>query len=245
MYVSVAIVRAILDELVRQGLPKASLLEAVGARPGLLSDPGGKIRVTDYAHIVQEALALAPTPGLGLAAGWRAKTSPEHIVGFVLVNSRTLRDAIHLYHRYAPLMFQDGVWLVAESGDEARFGFAHPHMWGPVAQCESELVLSFALSRFRRHFLGQHAPMREVRFQHEAPESQALYERVFQCPVRFGASTNEVVFDRTYLDAARLRRFDDAPALPWEAPKSRRRRRPARAVEVPVFSAPEAGMTLV
>jgi hypothetical protein len=204
MYVSVAIVRAILGELVRRGVPKGRVLDAVGARPGLLSDPGGKIRVTDYTHIVQAALQVSPEPGLGLGAGWRASTTPEHIVGFVLVNSRTLRDAIHLYHRYAPLMFQDGVWLIAESGDEARFGFSHPHMWGPVAQCESEMVMSFALSRFRRHFIGDGAPIREVRFQHEAPSNPEVYEQVFQCPVRFGARTNELVFSRAYLDAVRL-----------------------------------------
>lgn len=40
---------------------------------------------------------------------------------------------------------------------------------------------------------------RETRFQHPAPSDIREHERIFRCPVRFGAAANEFVFDSAYL----------------------------------------------
>jgi AraC-like DNA-binding protein len=46
---------------------------------------------------------------------------------------------------------------------------------------------------------GDRDPLLRVRFQHAKPPSTAAYEKIFQCPVEFGAQHDEIVFDRKAL----------------------------------------------
>jgi AraC-like DNA-binding protein len=126
------------------------------------------------------------------------------VLGFVLVNSRTLRDAICMFQRYASLLLEGAEWTFSEGEEEARFGFVHPHVSGAVARFEAELVLSYVLSRIGLHFLGPHARLDRVRFVHPCPAWADVYTRVFQCPVEFDAPRNELVFDRAFLDVIQL-----------------------------------------
>jgi AraC-like DNA-binding protein len=204
MYVSIAVVRAIMGELERRGLSSAAVLAECGVDPGLLADAGAEIAVADYARIVEATIACAPEADFGLSAGRNAPTGAAHVVGFVLVSSRTLREAITMFQRYASLLFEGSEWTFVESEDEARFGFVHPHVAGPVARFEAELVMSYVLTRISLHFLGPNARLERARFAHPEPSWGEAYARTFQCPVEFGASSNELVFDRACLDVIQL-----------------------------------------
>jgi AraC-like DNA-binding protein len=204
MYVSIAVVRAIVGELERQGLSSEAVLSECGLDPRLLADPGTEIPVGDYARIVEAVIARAPDPAFGLLAGLHAPTGAAHVLGFVLVNSRTLRDAILMFQRYASLLLEGSEWSFLESSEEASFGFVHGHVAGPVARFEAELVLTYVLARFRLHFLGPNARLERVRFVHPEPAWSDVYARIFRCPVEFGAARNELVFDRDFLDVVQL-----------------------------------------
>ena len=41
---------------------------------------------------------------------------------------------------------------------------------------------------------------KEIRFEHQQPNETSEHERIFQCPIFFGATANEVVFDSEYLN---------------------------------------------
>lgn len=204
MYVSVAVVRAILGELERQGIAGDWLLEACGITSDHLADPAAQLPIADYKRVVEEAVARSAIPATGLKAGWHAPTGAAHLIGFILVNSRTLRDAIRAFMRYSSIVLEDAEWTFVEAEEEASFGFVHPHVNGVVARFEAEMVLSFVLTRVGLHFLGPGARLREVRFMHAEPAWAEAYRCTFGCQVVFGADRNELVFDRRYLDVAQL-----------------------------------------
>jgi AraC-like DNA-binding protein len=204
MYVSIAVVRAVVGELERQGLSGEAVLNECGLDPRLLADAGAEIPVGDYARVVEAVIARAPDRASGLLAGLHAPTGAAHVLGFVLVNSRTLRDAIVMFQRYAALLLEGAEWTFRESEEETSFGFVHPHVAGPVARFEAELVLTYVLARIGLHFLGPNARVERVRFVHAEPAWSDVYARVFRCPVEFGAARNELVFDRAFLDVVQL-----------------------------------------
>ncbi len=204
MYVSIAVLRAIVGELDRQGLSGEAVLEASGLSPQILADPGGAVAVGDYAKFVEEAIARCGNPALGLLAGWHAPTGAAHVLGFVLVNSTTLRDAIHMFQRYSSLIMEGAEWTFAEADAEARFGFVHPHVSGDVARFEAEMLLTYVLSRIGLHFIGRQARLFEARFAHSEPPWADTYRRIYDCRVTFGAARNELVFDPEFLDITQL-----------------------------------------
>jgi AraC-like DNA-binding protein len=204
MYVSVAVVRAILGEIERQGIASDWVLEASGLSSDRLADPAAQLPIAEYKRLVEEVIARSAIPASGLKAGWHAPTGAAHLVGFILVNSRTLRDAIRMFMRYSPLVLEDAEWTFLEGEEDASFGFVHPHVSGDVARFEAEMILSFVLTRVGLHFLGPGSRLREARFAFPEPAWSEAYRCTFGCPIVFGAERNELVFDRRYLDVAQL-----------------------------------------
>ncbi len=200
MNVSIALVRAVLAEVERQGVSSADVVRRAGIDEGAFADPGGHLPLVPYARLVRTAIERADDPALGLHAGRKAPAGAASVVGYVLVNARTLRESIELFLRYGCLLMEAATFSFRESDDEAAFSFAHPGLPSDVARFEAELVLSFGLARFGRHFLGPRAQLRAARFRHPAPPWAGVYDRVFQCPIEFEAAENELVFDRDYLD---------------------------------------------
>ncbi len=204
MYVSIAVLRTIVGELERQGLAGCATLEAAGLDREILADAGGAVAVGDYARVIEEAIARCENPALGLLAGWHAPTGAAHVLGFVLVSSATLREAIQMFLRYSSLVVEGAEWSFAETEDEARFGFLHPQVSGDVARFEAEMLLTYVFRRIALHFLGRSAPLQEARFAHVEPCWVETYHRIFGCPVSFGAERNELVFHPAALDVSQL-----------------------------------------
>ena len=51
---------------------------------------------------------------------------------------------------------------------------------------------------------AHHGTVQRASQHHAAPRHLAAYERLFECPVEFGADRNELVFDRKLLDEVPL-----------------------------------------
>jgi AraC-like DNA-binding protein len=204
MYVSNALIRAVVTELEREGVDGDELFEAAALDPKSLADPGGDLSIEDYVRLVSTAIERAPDPAFGLKAGWHAPTGAAHVVGFALVNSRTLRDAIQTFLRYSSLIMEGAAWSLTESSGMARFGYTNALVEGEVARFEAELVMSFLLARFGVPFIGTRAELEAACFCHPAPPWVEVYERVFPCELHFEAEQNELVFARAYLDVPQL-----------------------------------------
>lgn len=106
MYVSIAIVRAILDSLRQQGVATPEFCSRIGLQPEEFSDPTHRLPVNRVDSIVRAAIAVTGDPALGLHVGESAPVGALHVVGHLLANSGSLREAIQLYVRYAPLIVE-------------------------------------------------------------------------------------------------------------------------------------------
>lgn len=200
---------AALNPFTRQldGLPaplRASFVErtqALFARANLstldLIDPEARIPLS----VASEVLVLAEEatgPGLGLRAAEGAVVGDLGVFEYVARTCRTLGEAIETACHYRRLMYDGADLRLILETDRAKLRYRlHDRIASPITFVEFALTACTIASR---HALGFDGAPREVRFTHAEPSYGAEYTRIFQAPVRFRATHNEVIFGRRALD---------------------------------------------
>ncbi len=130
--------------------------------------------------------AAAARPGLrapGLSIG--ALVEPRHVgvLGYLVLASATLGDALLAYRRYERLFYG------AELAEVVRIGDAIELRWSAHATglgLLGDAVSVAALFTFMRDQVDADATFAEVAFPHAAPRDAAAYRAFFGCRVRFG-----------------------------------------------------------
>jgi AraC-like DNA-binding protein len=213
MNVSITIVRAIVDELQRRGVPPAEVCARAGFEPEELADATARISVERYEKAVSAALALSSDPALGLRVAWSAPAGALHVVGHLLVNCESMRDAIDQFFRFSPLILEGTSWSLSEDGDLARFVYAQQLVAAPEhARFDAEFCLTLVL-KLGFQLIGREAPPTLVRFRHTTPPYARDYEPIFGTAVVFEQETNEIVFKRKYLDLPQMHRDETVREL--------------------------------
>jgi AraC-like DNA-binding protein len=218
MYVSVAIMRAFVDALVHRSLPPHTLCAAAGLDDARLDDPTAMIHVADYARMLVAAHELAADPSLAARVGEKAPMGALHTVGYLLVNCRTMRDAIAHFVEVAALVYDGARWQLHEHEGQATFSFDHADLFAhdpAAAALDAEFCLGYVVGVGRR-FAGKDVAPREVHFRHAAPAHAghaAALADVFRCPVLFEQPRNEIVFKRKLLDVPQILRDESVAML--------------------------------
>jgi AraC-like DNA-binding protein len=193
---------AYLAELVRvverYGVHREALLDGVIVDPAQLDDPSARISLPEASHLVGRAVELTGDRALALSMGLQMQVSSHGYLGFAAMTARTVREALDLACRFAPLRFP-ALSLEVESGElEAALILEERIDFG--AAREFVLVtLAVGFTRMAQALLGKavegHAELR-------IPEPSYFEEIRHMIPgtVRFDATTNRLVFARSILD---------------------------------------------
>lgn len=150
--------------------------------------------------LLTQAVALRPllsAPGLAIGA----HVQPRHVgvMGYLVLASKTLGEAMLAYQRYERLFYGVDLAEIGMEGDQAEI------RWGPGEVALGPLhdaVAIAALVTFLRRQVENPPPPTLIAFTHAAPAPAAerqAYERFFGCPVRFGDSHTRVRFPMAYL----------------------------------------------
>jgi AraC-like DNA-binding protein len=207
MYLSINIVRAIVDELVRQGFELNAVCTQIGLTTTELADANLRLPIDRGTHVVAAATKISKTEALGLRVGTTSPIGALHVVGHILTSCANMREAVQFFLRYSALVFEGGGFRLVEHGDEGRFIYEHPFEGSRLERFAAEVSLT-AVLRMGLQLTGLDKRPDEVRFRHAAPAYLDEYQRVFGCPVRFAQPANEIVFPRRILDLQQLHRDD-------------------------------------
>jgi AraC-like DNA-binding protein len=207
VYLSINIVRAVVDELVHQGFALDEICAQAELSSVELADAYHRIPIERSTQVIAAATRMSRTAALGLRVGESAPIGALHVVGHILTSCANMREAVELFLRYSSLVFEGGGFRLVEHGAEGRFIYEHPFAGSRFERFAAEVSLTVVL-RMGLQISGSDKRPNEVRFRHGAPEYAAEYERVFRCPVRFDAAANEIVFNRRLLDLQQLHRDD-------------------------------------
>ncbi|WP_448094326.1 AraC family transcriptional regulator [Pseudomonas lini] len=190
-------VSLVLNTFKAEGLSSEALLAGSGISAADLSR--ADTRITTNQEMLVCANAVALRRDIGLELGRRMHVSSYGMLGYALLTSATLGDALRLALHY-PALLGTLFELSLEEEDERIWLTAGDYRENPAL---APFNVEFCLVSMKvtcEDLLGHPLPLLGARFEHPAPDYQARYAERFDCPLQFDAASNAFAFDKRWLE---------------------------------------------
>ena len=184
----------VVEDLKRQGVRADELLTEVGLRRIDVADPDARISYAAVLGLIERAAAVLDDPSLGLRLGAAYDARGSGLLGFVLLNSPTLKDAFGNLQRYFHVI-GDGEDIDLELNGPhlvLRFRETDPALRG--MRHNSEYMAAIIVRACRDMARKRISPVR-AEFMHARPNTSVAYDRYLGCAVRFHSEWDALVFD--------------------------------------------------
>ena len=125
--VSAAFVDSVLpDLLAHYRLERATVLEQAGIDGAVFNDPGRLLPLLDVMRLFLVILEACGDPGLGFETGRRVRPRSYQVLGYVILASRDLDEAIERLMRFEKLSGNLGRTERHHEGDQVRLCWQCP-----------------------------------------------------------------------------------------------------------------------
>lgn len=196
---STAVVRALATALAAAGARVDGVLAELGIDVATLSDPDARVPTERAFALFERAEELSGDPDFGLHTGARMPLGAVEVLDHATRTSRTIADAIQRMTRYYALLVERIEVRLDAIGDLARVTHCTEP---PLVSPRHAVEMLFAVIVARgRELTGCEWPLRFVRFVHARPADTRELERFFRAPIEFGQPVDELLFERSFLDA--------------------------------------------
>jgi AraC-like DNA-binding protein len=194
--------RALLDACARLGLDTGAILRAARIDAATLQDPDARIPIEQAAALWQKAYDVSGDPNLALHAVEALSFGAYRVIDFLGSTAPTIGDAIARLSNYYPLI-NDVVRLRYTVGDRVvPVWLEAPSRPQTITRPYAEYTLAAVFLRMRAA-TNQRYLLARVEFSHPKPADISEHERVFECPVLFGADACRLVYAREVWDMPR------------------------------------------
>jgi AraC-like DNA-binding protein len=197
--VSIAMVRALLTAVERQGVRASELLAAAPIDALKLDDPNAQVTPAEYERFRQAAIALSGDEALGLHLVDNTRSAVFDVVGHMTEHAATLRQSIETLAKFSRIVTAGPPPELSEDGDTAWVRFAFRHGASPRTRFAAELTLS-GFMRMIQAFVGPEARPNGVYFMHPAPAYRAAYAQIFGGTEHFEHPFAGIAFERAWLE---------------------------------------------
>jgi AraC-like DNA-binding protein len=195
--------RALVDACARLGLDTRLILDAARLDAATLQDPDARIPIAQADALWQKAYELSGDPNLALHAIEVLPFGMYRVIDFLASTAPTVGAALAKVSDYFPLIRNGVVRLPYAVGDHVvTFGVDAPSCPAAITPPYAEYTLAAVFLRTR---IGTQQPYRlmRVEFSHPRPVDVSEHERIFECPVTFGAGACRMVIAREMWDMPR------------------------------------------
>jgi AraC-like DNA-binding protein len=190
-------VRKIADAVAVRGDAR-SLLRTIGLDQDTIDDPELRIPYADMMMLSEHAARMTKDAAFGLHVGERVKVQSYGIVGYSIMTSSTVGEALRSQIRYLPLWTNVGNFKLDVEGPVARFRWEYSAVSLPESHHDYEMSLA-TVTQFLRFLTSASWKPREVWFRHPKPNDTSDHVRIFRAPTHFGMPANALVFDSSFL----------------------------------------------
>ncbi|MFD7167075.1 AraC family transcriptional regulator [Streptomyces violascens] len=196
-------VRAVLRGAERHGIDTVPLLRASGIPPLLLGDDRARVTPAQFAQLFRALYRATGDEFLGLG-GAPSRPGTFAMMCYAVLGCRDLGGAMRRGTTFYGL-FAHGPDLTLDiTGPEAVFAVR-----GDLAGRDEDRFLTECLviiwHRLCSWLVGRRIPLTRAAFGYPPPPHKDEYESLFGCPVRFGDTRTEAVFDAHWLTAPLVR----------------------------------------
>lgn len=190
-------VSLVLNTFKAEGLSSEALLAGSGISAADLSR--ADTRITTNQEMLVCANAVALRRDIGLELGRRMHVSSYGMLGYALLTSATLGDALRLALHYPALLGTLFELSLEEDGERIWLSAGDYRENPALAPFNVEFCL-VSMKVTCEDLLGHPLPLLGARFEHPAPDYQARYAERFDCPLQFDAVSNAFAFDKRWLE---------------------------------------------
>ncbi|OKH41731.1 AraC family transcriptional regulator [Calothrix sp. HK-06] len=185
------------------GIDSNRLCAAAGIDPSLLTMPDSYVSGETSRALWREVVKQTGDSDIGLHMGEKFNLAAIGIVGYVLFNCQTFGQVLDKLSRYMCL-FSQGVsmyYSVSRGQVLCEWEIVNHLKNYLVEEPRQPIEASFsALLTAAKTLTGKSLCPREVWFQYPRPDNISEHQRIFEAPVYFSQSKNQLVFDAAYLE---------------------------------------------
>ena len=122
----------VVNDLRRQGISADDLLNEVGLRKADLADPENRIPYSAVLGLIEGAATITGDESFGLRLGASRDQHDSGVIGFILLNSSTLLDAVVNLRRYFRVVGEGEDFEIERGGPHVTLKFREtdPHLRG-------------------------------------------------------------------------------------------------------------------
>jgi len=178
-----------------QGLSAAQCLEGSRIDPAALLDAGNEVAAAQEMQVIRNLLRhVGADRGLGLQAGLRLRASTHGILGFAMISSATLREALSVMLRYLDLTYAYCDVRIEDRGDELQLLLDAQAAPADLRQFLVERSVGGAYA-IAHELLGMPPPVMRLEFDFPAPVYASRFLALSGIAPRFDAGRNLIVSD--------------------------------------------------
>jgi AraC-like DNA-binding protein len=180
-----------------------SLLRSIGMEPADFANPETRISHRAAITMLEAGISSRNDPTIGLQAGSAGEPCDLDVLEYAARSCPTLGDALSCIARYYRLMHGSAEFSLIEHGARTIYRYRITDgVYQPPAA--NDFVLGSTMAFIRRNAESS-VNAAEVHFAHPEPAYVDLYPQYFHCPVYFGSTANEIVFDTATLNTPMAR----------------------------------------
>jgi AraC-like DNA-binding protein len=193
-------VKVICRTLEAEQVPSEPLLAQAGLKGLHLDDPTVRVPVDSVAALWRLSVDATGDSAFGVRAARHSWITSFHALGYALIASPSMHDAMVRVERYLRVITDSVVMHYTVQDAECHVRLASP-LGGKPAQPEAIDATAMVLVRLARTLLAdrQFSPMR-LELQRRQPAQTDTFVRAFRCPMRFGAPHNLLVWPREQME---------------------------------------------
>ena len=183
-----------------EGFDPGEVLRGTGLSRASLRDRDALITAEQQLRVYENAQVLCRKPGLGLRLGARLRVGHHGVLGHAVLCSESVRQALKILVRYTAIRGSLLGFRFRVQGRVAILSAFDAMPLGRVHETAVEEMLGMWAQKGTWRANPIPKPI-EIRIDYPAPAHRAMYERLFECPLRFGADAVEWRFPEKLLDA--------------------------------------------
>lgn len=202
--------RAVVELLQAQDYDPEDCLQGLGFKPDALESDELRLSLEQEYAFYRNILNLSDNLCVGLELGCAFPFETYGLLGYGILSSATLRDAIRIAQDFAPLTYSHFSIQLVDSAALGGVAFSpNGILPSDLLQIYSDRDIVAALTGLMS-IASDKVQLKQVKLMHENVQSRGYYEDFFECEIQFGASRNELLIDRIFLDQLLPRRDREA-----------------------------------
>ncbi len=173
-----------------RGVEAQSLYRSVSFDPALLNDPDARMPFAQLVALYEKAAELTGDSAFGLHVGETVDPTAFDVLGYSVVNSPTLGEALDRMVRYNFTWTNGSSFLVEVGAPLTRIVYSYFDDSIKPRRQDTEMTLA-AMAALGRMVTNTEVAPERVTFEHKPPADISEHERIFHCPLEFEAGSNQ------------------------------------------------------